>query len=67
MTIISMCAVLSELDLKIGSIPFPGVDLVGTVLLAVTPLQWISSDLRKILPSHKLQLILLKVYGFKLQ
>lgn len=53
MTIISMCAVLSELDLKISSIPFPGVDLVGAVLLTVTSLQWISSDLRKILSSCK--------------
>lgn len=31
MTIISTCAVLSELDLKISNFPFPGVDLVATV------------------------------------
>lgn len=53
MTIISMCAVLSEFGLKISSFPFPDVDLVGTVLLTVKTLQWISSDLRKILPSCK--------------
>lgn len=43
MTIISMCAVLSKLYIKISSIPLPEVDLVGTVLLKFTPsLEWIS-------------------------